>query len=199
MHWSFYYRFLDFSLFFVQSSHLFQNHFFFLLHKEVGFWRTSGFSVKRFIIIGFVLKKADKKSKFLRVREEKMMEGSSKKKTKPDPFTDTVFSWSIEDIFNEDLFKDKVFDSTFTNKNLIFLFLLRKVVSICDYVPLPSFWLLYLLKFCWDCYCSFLFDDVLIVKTPQKEKLFICYRFSFWILMTMKLWKEIAFYYCTLF
>lgn len=76
------------------------------------------------------------------------MEGSSKKKTKPDPFTDTVFSWSIEDIFNEDLFKDKVFDSTFTNKNLIFLFLLRKVVSICDYVPLPSFWLLYLLKFC---------------------------------------------------
>lgn len=54
------------------------------------------------------------------------MEGSSKKKTKPDPFTDTVFSWSIEDIFNEDLFKDKVFDSTFTNKNSHFLVFVKK-------------------------------------------------------------------------
>lgn len=106
--------------------------------------QRSGFSVKRFIIIGFVLKKTEKKGKCLRVREEKMMEGSSKKKTKPDPFTDTVFSWSVEDIFNEDLFKDKVFDSTFTNKNLNFLFLLRKVVSLCDYVPLSSFWLFYI-------------------------------------------------------
>ncbi|XP_024196530.1 uncharacterized protein LOC112199800 [Rosa chinensis] len=36
------------------------------------------------------------------------MEVSGKKKIKPDPFTDTVFSWSLEDIFNEDLYKDKV-------------------------------------------------------------------------------------------
>ncbi|XP_061990364.1 uncharacterized protein LOC133708842 [Rosa rugosa] len=33
---------------------------------------------------------------------------SGKKKIKPDPFTDIVFSWSLEDIFNEDLYKDKV-------------------------------------------------------------------------------------------
>ncbi|XP_024196531.2 uncharacterized protein LOC112199801 [Rosa chinensis] len=37
-----------------------------------------------------------------------MMEVSGKKKIKPDPFTDIVFSWSLEDIFNEDLYKDKV-------------------------------------------------------------------------------------------
>ncbi|XP_061990361.1 uncharacterized protein LOC133708840 [Rosa rugosa] len=36
------------------------------------------------------------------------MEVSGKKKIKPDPFTDTVFSWSLENIFNEDLYKDKV-------------------------------------------------------------------------------------------
>ncbi|XP_050375416.1 uncharacterized protein LOC126792936 [Argentina anserina] len=37
-----------------------------------------------------------------------MMEVPGKKKLKPDPFTDTIFSWSLEDIFNEDLYKDKV-------------------------------------------------------------------------------------------
>ncbi len=41
------------------------------------------------------------------------MEVSGKKKVKPEPFTDTVFSWSLEDILNEDLYKDKVFASTF--------------------------------------------------------------------------------------
>ncbi|GAY61164.1 hypothetical protein CUMW_207690, partial [Citrus unshiu] len=49
-------------------------------------------------------------------REEMMMEGeannSRRKKKRAVPydygFTDTVFSWSLEDIFNENLFKDKV-------------------------------------------------------------------------------------------
>lgn len=57
-------------------------------------------------------------------REEMMMEGeannsrSKKKRAVPYDygFTDTVFSWSLEDIFNEDLFKDKVcFSSPFSS------------------------------------------------------------------------------------
>lgn len=31
------------------------------------------------------------------------------KKNIADRFTDTVFSWSLQDVFNESLFKDKVF------------------------------------------------------------------------------------------
>lgn len=42
-----------------------------------------------------------------------MMKGeaskSKKKKAVGDLFTDTLFSWSLEDVFNEDHFKNKVF------------------------------------------------------------------------------------------
>ena len=40
-----------------------------------------------------------------------MMEGETsyrRKKISADQFTDTVFSWSLEDISNENLYKDKV-------------------------------------------------------------------------------------------
>ena len=49
-----------------------------------------------------------------------MMEASGKKKTETDRFTDTVFSWSLEDILDENLYKNKVCSSTFTHKFLIF-------------------------------------------------------------------------------
>ncbi|KAB2623949.1 hypothetical protein D8674_015609 [Pyrus ussuriensis x Pyrus communis] len=36
------------------------------------------------------------------------MEASGKKKTETDRFTDTVFSWSLEDIFDENLYKNQI-------------------------------------------------------------------------------------------
>ena len=51
-----------------------------------------------------------------RLREKVMMKGEAsksmktckKKKIAADRFTDTLFSWSLEDIFNQNLFKNKV-------------------------------------------------------------------------------------------
>ena len=78
-----------------------------------------------------------------------MMEISGKKKLKPDPFTDTVFSWSLENIFDEDLFKDKVFVPLCDSINLILLYLLRKVVALYDYdVLLLSSWIIFFFKRC---------------------------------------------------
>ncbi|KAM1846609.1 hypothetical protein ACFX14_011002 [Malus domestica] len=42
------------------------------------------------------------------VRVSEMMEASGKKKTETDRFTDTVFSWSLEDILDENLYKNQV-------------------------------------------------------------------------------------------
>lgn len=65
--------------------------------------------------------------------DKEMMEGSHKKNTKKrNLLVDTVFSWSLDNIFNEHLFKNKVSALTFTNKILSSCLYWKKVPSFCS-------------------------------------------------------------------
>ena len=89
-------------LFYISS----QNFSFYVLFYTLELWEEVGFLLKfsRLYMMLFWMQRR-KAWNF-----EEMMEGSQKKKPKkPNLLADTVFSWSLDDIVNERLFKNKVF------------------------------------------------------------------------------------------